>query len=94
MGDDKRRRIRESSDDYPNVVVVLEEGKSRVIRDHEDLQWIVQGRRAEGDWKGYAFCRSKEALLQICNHPALADLPDGVVYPVLKYGRWASPVNR
>jgi hypothetical protein len=83
----------EIDDDYPGVVVVLSD-RRRVIE--ANGLWVVQRRivsrnpRETGRWwTGRSYCRSREALLRICgHHPDLMALPEGVVYPVLKYGRY------
>ena len=87
--------IGESNDAYPNVIAVLDD-KTRVIRCQDDVQWIVQTRVHRTDptkmWSSRSFCRSKQALLRCSgapNHPALLALPEGVVYPPLRYGRHA-----
>ena len=84
----------EVDDDYPGVIVVLND-RRRVIEAHG--LWVVQRRvvlrnpRETGRyWVGRSYCRSREALLRICgHHPDLTALPEGVVYPVLKYGRYS-----
>ena len=86
--------VGEGNDAYPNVVAVLND-QTRVVRCPDDVQWIVQRKISQTDptkmWSSIAFCRSKEALLRCSgapDHPVLAALPDGVTYPLLRYGRY------
>src|SRR5512132_1854953 len=69
--------VSESSDDYPHVVVALDD-KTRVIA--ADIQWIIQKRRRNGSngWEGVYFCRSKAGLLMYAPKvtPELLALPD------------------
>jgi hypothetical protein len=72
--------LSETSDDYPNVVAILSDGKTRVIVCRDGIQWIVQ-RRQGNRWNPQSFCHTKEALLLCCGHdphPALAALPDDI----------------
>ena len=81
----------ESSDDYPDVVAVLND-RWRVIACAAGIQWILQCRRSAetcstARWQGRSFCRTREALIRLCQpqnvgpiDPAaaaiLAELPD------------------
>jgi hypothetical protein len=72
--------VGETHDDYPDVVTVLDGGKTRVIVCYAGIQWIVQHKRGD-QWHSRSFCRTKEALLRCCGqdpHPALAGLPDRI----------------
>jgi hypothetical protein len=60
--------IRETADDYPGVVAVLNAGW-RVIECRDGLQWILQRRGSPetsrgDDWRGRSYCRTKEALIR------------------------------
>jgi hypothetical protein len=82
---------KESSNSYGNVVTVLN-GKWRVIRCRDGIQWILQSRdslmAAVGIFRGRSYCRTKEALLRVCAAHAgeiaptaaavLAALPDWI----------------
>jgi hypothetical protein len=52
----------ENSDDYPCVVAALNP-KWRVIVCRNALQWILQRRQGK-TWRGYWFCRTREALIR------------------------------
>jgi hypothetical protein len=82
----------ESSDDYPDVVIALND-RWRVIECRHRLQWILQHRnRSEtvstGDWRGRSYCRTREALRRCCDAQAgeigpqarniLAELPERI----------------
>ena len=72
--------LSETSDDYPRVVAILSDGKTRVIVCYAGIQWIVQRKRGE-QWHSRSFCQTKEALLRCCGHdphPVLAALPDRI----------------
>jgi len=60
----------ETSDEYPNVVVMLD-AKTRVIA--ADIQWIVQ-RRTGDRWLSQLFFRTKEGLLFYTPKPYPAEL--------------------
>jgi hypothetical protein len=60
----------EASDDYPDIVVVLDP-KTRVIA--ADIQWIIQRRRGE-QWRGEYFFRTKEGLLLYAPKPTAPEL--------------------
>jgi hypothetical protein len=64
------RRPLESSDDYPDVVVMLD-AKTRVIA--ADIQWIIQKRWGK-EWRGELFFRSKEGLLMYAPKPIAPEL--------------------
>jgi hypothetical protein len=64
------RRPLESSDDYPDVVMMLD-AKTRVIA--ADIQWIIQKRWGK-EWRGEMFFRSKEALLMYAPKPIAPEL--------------------
>src|SRR5262249_28372978 len=57
----------ESWDSYSDVVAILN-GRWRVIRCRDGIQWILQSRdsvtAAKGIWRGRSYCRTKEALLR------------------------------
>jgi hypothetical protein len=80
----RRRRLAESADDYPNVVVVLNEGW-RLIACRDGIQWILQYRNrrnkaqtvARDGWRGRSYCRTKEALIRVCDAHAGPIDPDG-----------------
>ena len=77
----KGSRRAESSDDYPDVVAILNE-RWRVIGCRHGIQWVLQGRNraervARDGWRGRSFCHTKEALIRVCDaHAGLID-PDG-----------------
>jgi hypothetical protein len=52
----------EKSDAYPRVITVLNP-KWRVIVCRNALQWILQCRQGK-TWRGYWFCRTREALVR------------------------------
>jgi hypothetical protein len=58
-------RRAECHDMYLRVVAQLSD-KVRVVECRDRIQWIVQRRRSvcPNSWRGYAFCRTKEALLR------------------------------
>lgn len=67
-------RISESSDDYSDVVVLLND-RWRVIECRHGIQWIFQHRnRSEtvstGDWRGRSYCRTRQALRRCCDDHA------------------------
>jgi hypothetical protein len=79
----------ESSDAYP--VVARLNARWRVIACRHDMQWILQYRNraetvARDIWRGRSYCRTKEALIGVCDRHAgaidlearatLAGLPD------------------
>jgi hypothetical protein len=68
-----QERPQESSDDYPDIVVMIDP-KTRVIA--ADIQWIIQKRRREGRraWEGVYYCRSKEGLLLYAPKPTAPEL--------------------
>lgn len=61
---------RESSDAYHRVVVRLSQ-RWRVIVCRDGIQWIVQRRvaagRRGGEWKGVHYCRTRDALIRLCD---------------------------
>jgi hypothetical protein len=60
----------EESDTYPRVVAKLND-RWRVITCKSSIQWILQRRRGGADhWRGYWFCRTKEALIRGARHYA------------------------
>jgi hypothetical protein len=66
-----RPRPAESSDDYTDVVAILND-RWRVMASREGIQWILQYRnRAEtvaGDvWRGRGYCHTGEALIRACD---------------------------
>jgi hypothetical protein len=69
----------ESSDDYP--VIVLLNGRWRVIACRHGIQWILQYRNrvetvARDVWRGRSYCRTREALIRVCDdHAGIID-PD------------------
>jgi hypothetical protein len=68
----------ETSDQYPQVVAVLDP-THRVIECPAGLQWIIQVRKRNGPhpWASVSFCRTKEALLRLTGNPVgLQSLPD------------------
>ena len=73
----RKAGLSETSDDYPRIVAVLSDGKTRVIVCHVGIQWIVQ-RRQGGQWHSRSYCRTKEALIRCCggSTPELDALPD------------------
>ena len=75
----KRYRGRaESSNDYPFVVAILN-NRWRVIACSHGLQWILQYRNraetvARDVWRGRSYCRTKKALIRVCDaHAGLID---------------------
>jgi hypothetical protein len=57
------RRLGEENDDYP--VVASLNARWRVIVCRQSIQWILQRRRGGVDhWRGYWFCRTREALIR------------------------------
>jgi hypothetical protein len=69
-----RSGVSESSDDYPEVVAVLN-ARWRVIECRHGTQWILQHRgRAEtmatSRWRGRSYCRTAEALIRCCHAQA------------------------
>ena len=85
-------RRAESSDDYPDVVAILN-GRWRVIGCGNGIQWILQYRNraktvARDGWRGRSYCHTKEALIRVCDAHAgridpesraiLAALPDRI----------------
>jgi hypothetical protein len=63
----------ECSDAYPSVAKLND--RWRVIACRHGIQWILQYRnRAEkvaGDgWRGRSYCRTKEALIRVCDYHA------------------------
>jgi hypothetical protein len=56
-------RKRESADDYPALVAVLNRGH-RVIECRDAIQWVLQRRNGTGDWRGRSYCRSRAGLLR------------------------------
>ncbi len=77
--------LREEDNDYLHVVARVDE-TTRVIECRNQMQWIVQ-RRVGNRWRGFWFCRTKEALLRGCAaHPDLAALPDRFVEPARATG--------
>jgi hypothetical protein len=71
--------LSETSNDYPRVVAVLSDGKTRVIVCYAGIQWIVQRRKGE-QWQSRSFCKTKEALIRCCggSTPELDALPDRI----------------
>jgi len=65
----------ETSDNYPNVVAVLDRDM-RVVTCHHGIQWIMQV-RVGGKWRNRSFCQTKHALIRCCggSTPALDALP-------------------
>lgn len=56
-------RLGEESDNYP-VIASLND-RWRVIACRQSIQWILQRRRGGVDhWRGYWFCRTREALIR------------------------------
>jgi hypothetical protein len=72
-------RPSETSDDYPDIVVMLD-AKTRVIRCANEIQWIIQKRQGGPyPWRSDLFFRSKEGLLLYAPKPTapkLLALPD------------------
>jgi hypothetical protein len=63
----------ESSDEYPIVAIL--NGRWRVIPCRHGIQWIFQSRNraetvARNVWRGRSYCRTKEALIRVCDHHA------------------------
>jgi hypothetical protein len=76
----RKAGLSETSDDYPRVVAILSDGKTRVIVCYAGIQWIVQRRQGK-HWHSRSFCCTKEALLRCCGHdphPALDALPNRI----------------
>jgi hypothetical protein len=64
------RLLNESHDDYPRVVAALND-RWRVIECRDRVQWILQWRAtpetcASDRWRGWAYCRTAEALKRCC----------------------------
>lgn len=79
-----KRRIAETSDDYPTVVRIGE--RCRVIACPLELQWIVQVsdgfRRGERRWTGRSYCRTKAGLIG-CVYDHAGPHVDGRVAAIL-----------
>jgi hypothetical protein len=74
------RLLGEESDHYP-VIAQLND-RWRVIACKNSIQWILQRRRGGVDhWRGYWFCRTREALLRGAREHASPI--DGVALAVL-----------
>ena len=62
--------VRESADDYHRVIARLSD-RWRVIVCRDAIQWIAQRRvnsgRRGGEWKAVHYCRTREALLRLCD---------------------------
>lgn len=59
-----KHRLKEHSDDYPNVVMSLDE-RWRVIVCRNGIQWILQYRKSltKPDlWEGRSYCQTREGL--------------------------------
>ena len=72
--DGSRQRPAKSSDDYTDVVAILND-RWRVIACRHGVQWMLQHRNREetvaGDvWRGRSYCRTKEALIRCCDEHA------------------------
>jgi len=81
----------ETADDYPHIVVVLNDGW-RVIECRAGVQWILQHRNraktvARDGWRGRSYCRTRDALIRCTRHAGaiepvvlavLASLPDWI----------------
>ena len=72
--------MREAHDDYPHVVIDFGDGW-RVVECSARIQWVLQRSRilrGKRWWRSLSFCRTKEALLRVCqhSHPVLDALPD------------------
>jgi hypothetical protein len=69
----------ETSDDYPKVVTL--NSRWRVIACRHGIQWILQYRNraetvARDVWRGRSYCRTREALIRVCDdHAGIID-PD------------------
>jgi hypothetical protein len=56
-------RLGEESDDYPTIARLND--RWRVIVCKHSIQWILQRRRGGANhWRGYWFCRTREALIR------------------------------
>jgi hypothetical protein len=91
----RKAGLSETSNDYPRVVAILNDGKTRVIVCYAGIQWIVQRRQGE-QWHSRSFCRTKEALLRCCGHdphPALAALPDRIQEPCVPRSATAEAIE-
>jgi hypothetical protein len=80
----RKAGLSETSNDYPRVVAVLSDGKTRVIVCYAGIQWILQRRQGE-QWHSRSFCCTKEALIRCCGGgtPELDALPDRIDGPVV-----------
>jgi hypothetical protein len=63
-------RSAESSDNYP--VLARLNSRWRVIACRDGIQWILQYRNraetvARDGWRGRSYCRTKEALIRVCD---------------------------
>src|SRR6516164_5309896 len=55
-------RLGEETDDYPTIAIL--NNRWRVIACRQSIQWVLQRRRGGVDhWRGYWFCRTREALI-------------------------------
>jgi hypothetical protein len=68
LADWQGRRLAESDAAYPNLQL---NNRWRVIVCRDGIQWVLQYRnRAEtvsrSDWRGRAYCRTREALIRCC----------------------------
>jgi hypothetical protein len=71
--------LAESSDDYP--VIATLNTRWRVIACRHGIQWILQYRNraetvARDVWRGRSYCRTKEALIRVCDAHAGKIAPD------------------
>jgi hypothetical protein len=96
---------RETADNYPQVVAVLNAGW-RVIRCRDGLQWVLQRRSSPetsrgDDWRARSYCQTKEALIRCSREYAgemdpaacttLAALPERITAEKLQQEEGAAP---
>jgi hypothetical protein len=60
--------LRETADDYPHIVVMLN-SNWRVVQCTDAVQWVLQRRGSpdkprRDDWRGRSYCRTRDALIR------------------------------
>jgi hypothetical protein len=90
-------RRAESSNDYPDVVTILNH-RWRVITCRHGIQWILQYRNraetvARDSWRGRSYCRTKEALIRVCDAHAGCITPESRAVLDALPGRLEAPTQ-
>ena len=67
----------EAQDDYPHVIVQVNNGR-RVVVTSDGLFYLIQQQRDDGLWSGASYCRSRYVLVQ-GGHDDVANVVAGVV---------------